>query len=384
MPLRAPLIVGLVALLACRAVAALDAAPRESAAPLPPIRHVFIIVLENQSYAATFGTRSAAPYLATTLTRQGALLTHYYAIGHASLGNYVALVSGQAPNTATQLDCPDFTQFELSSPGLDAHGQAHGAGCVYPVMVRTLPGQLSAAGFTWMAYMQDMGNDPHREAATCAHVALGARETTLLAQVGDQYAAKHNPFVYFHSIIDDRARCDAHVVNLTRLLQDLKTSAATANYVFITPNLCSDGHDAKCVDGRRGGLAAIDAFLKEWVPLITRSPAFAADGMLIITFDESDGSGADGSSACCAELPLPGARFKPGFNGPGGGRIGAVVISPFVKPGTVTAEPYNHYSLLRTVEQLFGLAPLGYAGEPRLKVFGPDVFTAAARHPPAQ
>ena len=85
---------GLVALLACRAAAALDAAPRVSGASLAPIRHVFIIVLENQSYAATFGAQSAAPYLATTLAREGALLTHYYAIGHASLDNYIALISG--------------------------------------------------------------------------------------------------------------------------------------------------------------------------------------------------------------------------------------------------------------------------------------------------
>jgi phosphatidylinositol-3-phosphatase len=381
---RARLIMGLVALLACRAALGLDAAPRESAAPLPPIRHVFIIMLENQSYAATFGAQSAAPYLATTLAREGALLTHYYAIGHASLGNYIALISGQAPNGATQLDCADFTEFILSAPGLDAHGQAHGVGCVYPPMIRTLPGQLAAAGLSWKAYMEDMGNDPHRDAATCAHVAIGAREITQLAQVGDQYAARHNPFVYFHSIIDDRAGCDAHVVNLARLAQDLQESATTANYIFITPNLCNDGHDAMCVDGRRGGLAAINEFLKKWVPLITHSPAFLADGLAVVTFDESDGAGAEGSSACCGELPLPGATFMPGFKGPGGGRIGAVVLSPFVKPGTVSAVRYNHYSLLRTVEEIFGLPPLGYAAEPNLKVFGPDVFTDAARHPPAQ
>jgi hypothetical protein len=375
---------GLMASLACRAALGLDATPRESAAPLPPIRHVFIIMLENQSYAATFGAQSAAPYLATTLARQGALLTHYYAIGHASLGNYIALISGQAPNQSTQLDCADFTEFQLSAPRLDAHGQAHGVGCVYPTMVRTLPGQLAAAGLTWKAYMEDMGNDPRRDAASCAHVAINARETTQLAQIGDQYAARHNPFVYFHSIIDDRATCDAHVVNLARLPQDLHESATTANYIFITPNLCNDGHDALCVDGRRGGLAAINEFLKKWVPLITRSPAFLADGLVIITFDESDGAGAEGSSACCGELALPGATFKPGFKGPGGGRIGAVVLSRFVKPGTVSALPYNHYSLLRTVEQIFGLPPLGYAAEPNLKVFGPDVFTDAARHPPAQ
>src|ERR1700726_67436 len=185
-------------------VAALWCAAPPSTAAAAKVRHVFLIVLENQSYEVTFATESAAPYLAHTLAGQGVLLQNYFAIGHLSLGNYIALVSGQAPNEATQGDCQIFSQFQLSAPGLDAHGQARGVGCVYPPMVRTLPGQLAAAGLTWKAYMEDMGTDPHRDAATCAHVAIGARETTQLAQVGDQYAARHNPFVYFHSIIDDR------------------------------------------------------------------------------------------------------------------------------------------------------------------------------------
>jgi hypothetical protein len=131
-----------------------------------------------------------------------------------------------------------------------------------------------------------------------------------------------------------------------------------------------------CVDGRIGGPKAVDEFLARWVPLIEAAPAFLADGMLIITFDESDGAGAEGSSACCAEKPLPGARFRPGFSGPGGGRVGAIVLSKFVKPGTVSTAPYNHYSLLRTVEAIFGLPYLGYAAEPELRVFGADVFSA--------
>ena len=81
----------------------------------------------------------------------------------------------------------------------------------------TLPDQLEAAGFTWKGYMEDMGNDPARESASCGHVPVGTTETTNGASPRDQYAAKHNPFVYFHSIIDDRARCDAHVVNLVHL-----------------------------------------------------------------------------------------------------------------------------------------------------------------------
>ncbi|HWW33311.1 MAG TPA: alkaline phosphatase family protein [Steroidobacteraceae bacterium] len=355
-----------------------------TASTLPPVRHVFVLVLENMSYSHTFAPDSDAPYLAKTLPAQGVLLTHYHAIGHASLDNYVAMISGQAPNHETQLDCPTFSEFRLSAPGLNRDGQALGAGCVYPPIVKSLPDQLEAAGLSWRAYMEDMGNDPRRERATCGHVPLGAADPTSVARRGDQYAAKHNPFVYFHTIIDDAARCDARVVNLTRLPADLAAAAATPNFVFITPNLCSDGHDPQCVDGREGGLVAINAFLTRWVPLILNSAAFRADGLLIVTFDEADGIGAEGSGACCGEKPLPGARYAPGFNGPGGGRVGAVVLSPFVKAGRVSAVPYNHYSLLRTIETLFGLKPLGYAASPGARVFGSDVFSGAAPHPPAR
>lgn len=369
------------------AVGVLALAARGAAAapqPLPPIRHVFVLLLENQSYGVTFGAASPARYLARTLTRRGALLTHYYSIGHASLDNYIALVSGQAPNEATQLDCPTYANFIPASARLDAYGQLPGTGCVYPRMVATLPDQLEAAGFTWKGYMEDMGNDPSRESATCGHVPLGEPETTTEATTSDQYAAKHDPFIYFHSIIDDQQRCAAHVVNLTRLSADLASPATTANYSFITPNLCNDGHDARCADGRQGGLAAIDAFLRVWVPRIERSPAFRADGLLVITFDESDGAGPEGASACCGEQPLPGAKYRPGLGGPGGGRVGAVVLSPFVKRGSVSQVPYNHYALLRTVEAIFGLSYLGYAAGADLEAFGADVFTAFVRQMPAR
>ena len=354
-----------------------SSAPAAREDTVPPSRHVFVLLLENQSYGVTFGSQSPASYLARTLPARGALLSQYYAIGHASLGNYIALVSGQAPNLATQLDCSTYADFRPSAASLDEHGQLHGSGCIYPRSVPSLPDQLEAAGFTWRAYMEDMGKNPAREPATCGHVRPGATETTNVASAGDQYAAKHNPFVYFHSIIDDQLRCDTHVVNLERLPQDLASVSTTANYSFITPNLCSDGHDVHCIDGRTGGLAAIDQFLRRWVPLIEASPAFGADGLLIVTFDESDGAGAEGSSACCAEKALAGARFQPGFSGPGGGRIGAIVLSKFVRPGTVSTVPYNHYSLLRTVEAIFGLRYLGYAAERDLHIFGADVFSAS-------
>ena len=136
---------------AAAAAAAPDSPPRAPGAqaarePLPPIRHVVVLMLENQSYGVTFGSRSPASYLASTLPARGALLTQYFAIGHASLGNYIALVSGQAPNTATQLDCAAYVDFRASSAALDAHGQLPGSGCVYPRLVPSLPDQLEAAG----------------------------------------------------------------------------------------------------------------------------------------------------------------------------------------------------------------------------------------------
>jgi hypothetical protein len=297
------------------------------------------------------------------------LLRRYYGIGHNSLPNYVALVSGQAPNEATQKDCETYGEFRLARPALDAHGQAIGTGCVYPPTVRTLVDQLESEHFTWRGYMQDLGNDPRRESAGCGHPTIGRKDPTTHIEAKDQYATKHNPFYYFHSIIDDPARCTAQVVNLDQLPHDLATVASTPNFVFITPNLCNDGHDSPCADGASGGPAQLDQFLRRWVPIIANSPAFLADGVLIITFDE----GLE-SSACCGEQGLPGQRHPPGFNGPGGGRVGAVVLSPFVAPGTVSDTPYNHYSLLRWTEDTFGLDHLGYAGDTAVRAFGSDVF----------
>jgi hypothetical protein len=344
------------------------------ATALPPIHHVFILMLENETASVTFSSTPPSPYLAQTLPAQGALLPNYYGIGHASLDNYIALISGQAPNRGTQLDCPLFSDFQPSQPALDAHGQLPGVGCVYPTLVKTLPDQLEAAGLTWKGYMEDMGKDPQREQATCGHPAVGTSDKTLIATAADKYAAKHNPFVYFHSIIDDQARCDAHVVSLDVFPKNLQHVATTPNYSFITPNLCNDGHDPECIDGGPGGFTAVEAFLRKWVPLITASPAFKKDGLLIVTFDESDSTGPEAATACCGEMSLPGAPKPAGWIGPGGGRIGAVLVSPFINPASVSDVPYNHYSLLRTVEDIFGLAHLGYAAEPDLKPVGKDVF----------
>jgi len=357
---------------------------------LPRIRHVFVIVLENKGYAETFGTPAVDPYLATTLTASGAQLPRYYGIGHFSNPNYIALISGQAPNPSNQSDCQVFADFPAGT-ALGATGQIAGSGCVFPASVPTVTNQLDAAHLTWKAYMEDMGNIPKRESPVCGHPDVGTVDRTQLAVPGDGYATRHNPFVYFHSIIDATSVCNSQVVPLgttsgalppatpagtTGLATDLAVSSTTPNLSFITPNLCSDGHDATCVKqpGAPTAGANIDAFLATWVPKITGSPAFKKDGLLIVTFDEADvtGPGAD-AGACCNEQPGPAAAL-PGLTGPGGGRTGTVLISPFIRPGTVSNVPYNHFSTLGTIENLFGLSRLGQAATVSA-TFGRDVFT---------
>jgi len=331
-----------------------------------------VINLENKSYNETWGASSPATYLNQTLRPKGELLGNYYGIGHASLDNYLAQISGQAPNPSTQADCVRYVDFE--STGTADHQQALGKGCIYPPAVTTIADQLTAAGKTWKSYAEDMGNST-LQPKTCRHPAIGSPDPTVLARKGDQYATRHNPFVYFHSIIDSPA-CQADVVPLDRLAADLGSTDTTPNLAYVTPNLCNDGHDAPCVDGQPGGLTSADTWLSQWVPRILASPAFAKDGMLVITFDEAELSGpATDASACCNTPPAPNSRL-PGLTGPGGGRVGALILSRAVKPGSVVDTAYNHYGLLCSMEDAFGLAHLGFAGAPGMPCFGKDVYSA--------
>jgi hypothetical protein len=372
----------------------------------PPIRHVFVIVLENEGFDTTFGPQSKAPYLSTVLTQKGALLTQYYGTGHASLDNYIAMVSGQAATPDTRNDCQTYADFVLT--GFTVDGQAIGHGCVYPSSVRTIADQLTLDGKTWRAYMGDMGNDPARESSTCGHPVLNQTDHTQSAEapspsvpLGDQYASRHNPFVYFHSIIDS-PDCSTGVVNLNQLTADLKSARNTPNLVFITPNLCDDGHDGPCVNGQPGGLVSADAFLQKWIPQIMNSPAYKDDGLIVVTFDEGEIGVTPNPNGgfliaapglfCCNEQPGPNLGSFPQsssigpytltFQSYGGDRTGAVLISRFIKPGTVADTPFNHYSLLKSLEDIFDTDEyLGYAGAPGLLgFFGPVSSDIALRH----
>jgi hypothetical protein len=351
--------------------AAAPAAPAAAAlarparpAYVPKIRHVFVINIENKGYTETWGPGSAAPYLARHLRNQGVLLNSYYGTAHNSLPNYLAQISGQAPNPSTQLDCQTYSAWTSAGPD-QAPGQAVGSGCVYPSSVRTLPRQLTGVGLSWRGYMQQMRRP-------CQHPSIGSPDPTQHATLGHNYAVRHNPFMYFNSIVRHQRYCDGHVKPLAQLKHDLKRGRTTRNLTYITPDLCRDGHDDPCANKQKGGLTQVNSFLKRWVPRILASRAFQRNGMLVITADESDSPLSD-ASACCGEQTGPNTT-TPGLTGPGGGKVGALVISHWTKPGTWSTTPYNHYSLLASIEEIFRLPKLGMAGVSGLDVFGLDVY----------
>jgi hypothetical protein len=349
-----------------------------SSSKLPPVKHVFVIMLSDQPYASVFGPASSAPYLSHTLERRGQLLVRYYAVAHEQLANEIAIVSGQGPTAETAANCPTYSDIAPATVGADE--QITGQGCVYPSSTETLPGQLAAKHLTWRAYIEGMGEGAGASAAggVCGHPVLGAADPTAAATppAGQTYATWRNPFVYFQALIGSSA-CASNDVGVNKLASDLSNPRDTPNFAYIAPDLCNDGSPTPCAGGAPAGLGPAEGFLKRVVPEITGSKAYKENGLLVITVDQAPSSGAFAdSSSCCAQPSFPNLPASSSPLGPkGGGQVGALLLSPFIKQG-VSQEPYNHFSLLRTVEDLFDLDHLGYAGLSKVSSFEPAIFSA--------
>ncbi len=351
------------------------------AAKLPAIAHVFVIMLSDEPYAATFGPESTAPYLAKTLEQKGTLLPRYYAVAHQQLANGIALLSGQGPTPATAANCPTFAPLAPGTPG--GEGQALGEGCVYPLTTPTLPEQLEVKQLTWHAYVQGLGEGAGAPAA-CSRPALGQPDPTAATPPPSQpYATFRNPIVYFEGLASSPT-CTADDTGLAALDGDLASAARTPSLSYIVPDRCHDGSPGPCPGGGPGGLPAADSFLEAVVPKIVASKAYREAGLLVITTDEAPSSGefAD-SSSCCGQPRFPNMPAPSGVAASlppeGGGQVGALLLSPYVKAHTVSQEPYNHFSLLRTIEDLFKLKHLGYAGGAKVSSFEPSLFTAPSK-----
>jgi phosphatidylinositol-3-phosphatase len=327
------------------------ATPSETLPEAGRIKHVFVISLASSGYDAAFGPTPQMPYLASTLRPQGELLAGYSLLDGAALPNGIAAVSGQPPNAETKANCATFGEFPARA-ALDDSGVVPGDGCVYPVEALTLADQLVSGRFRWGAYMEGMVDETGKP-DTCAHPDFGGVDEP----VQGGYAARFNPFVYFHSLLD-LGDCAVNDVALTELSADLRKVDSTPNFALISPNLCNAGVAGQCPAGAPDGAASADAFLSKWVPTILESPAYEKDGLLVITFGEVNP--VDPASGA------PPVEDKP--------KVGALLVSRFVSPGATDSAPYDPYSLLRTIEDLFGLDHLGLAGGAEVKSFAPRLL----------
>jgi phosphatidylinositol-3-phosphatase len=333
---------------------------------LPPVKHVFLIMLGENSYEEAFGASSPAPYLAQTLAAKGELLSNYYAVTKGVLANQIALLSGQGPTVETAAGCPTFADIV---PGtISVEGQVEGVGCDYPAATATLPGQLAEKKLSWKAYVED-------------RVAPCMREE-----------GSRDPLVYFHSLTD-QPECTRNDVSLEQLAPDLKTATKTPALSYIVPNACHAGGEVPCEPGQPAGALAAEEFLKRIVPALGASPAYKEGGLIAITSAQARQTGLTPDASSCCISPaypnLPAEAAPKVATGPvkssgGGGRVGLLLLSPFVAPGTKNESGYfNHFSLLRSIEELFELEPVGYAAEEALTAFDSTVYNAETSPAPS-
>jgi phosphatidylinositol-3-phosphatase len=331
---------GFFALAACYAGGAL-------ADPMPRYRHIFVIVAENESFDQIAG-RAEAPRL-NALAKEYGLATKFYGEVHPSEGNYVAMLGGDTfgihdddawfcePHTIS-MSCP-----HAMLPGYASHS----------ISAPSLMDQFAAAKLTWKGYFEDLPAPGSLDIYGSGSGTPGAP--------AELYAAKHNGFVNFERVRKD-PELARKIVPLGQLAADLAEHAAP-NYAHIVLNQCNDMHGlwnpgslADCKDAdalvRRG-----DAAIGSVVDRIVAAPlwAKAENAAIVITWDESGGN-SQGEEGCCGFDPGSAANF-------GGGHVPTIVITNHGPRHVVDAEPYNHYSLLRTTEEAFGIGEyLGFAG----------------------
>jgi hypothetical protein len=314
--------------------------PEEPEAQAGRVKHVFVVSLASPGYEASWvAATTQMPYLTTTLRPQGDLLSNYSLLDPASLPNSIATIGGQAPTAATKANCPDYGT------------------CVYPAETLGLPDQLGIAQFTWRGYIEGMVNPETGQPDNCVYPQPGAPAETAVGG----YTATLNPFVYFHSLLD-LGDCSANDVPATGLEKDLKKVDSTPNYSYIAPTPCNSGIPGQCVPGTPEGPAAADAYLAQLVPKILASPAFKKDGLLIVTFGAAN--------PVTAADPVTGAPAVPATSL----KVGALLVSPFLVPGSTDGVAYNPYSLLKSSEDLFGLSYLEKAKGKKVRSFAPALL----------
>jgi hypothetical protein len=273
----------------------------------PAYRHVVWILEENSSYGDIIGSPSA-PYL-NSLARQCGVASNYHNISHLSLPNYLGLTDGASLSALSPFldDCSPSPSCEVTTDNL------------YEQAVR-------AGG--WKGYAESMPSNCDRGYA-------------------GQYAPRHNPAVYYTELTSC-ARDDVALgpIAHSALIQEFSEQSTAPAFALVTPNLCDDMHgNTGCPDDLT---LAGDSWLKRWIPRLTATPVYrSGDTAIFIVWDEGAG-GTVGEN--CVMNTTDQSCHVPLF-----------VVAPSVRPGTFVNAPLDHYSLLKTTEELLGYPELGLA-----------------------
>ncbi len=298
-------------------------------AAMPRYQHIFVIVEENKDYDHVVGNPDA-PVL-TQLAKTYGVASQFFAETHPSEPNYVALVGGYTYGIRDD-------DAYYCKPGDSRRACTHSGRPGYvdhTIDAPSLATQFERAGLTWKEYEESLPSPGS------------------LAVVSGFYAAKHSGFINFSSVQNDPNR-GKHIVGFDSLERDIQRGDLPS-FALIVPNVCNEMHGSDSDDAppdcRYEHFGALvhrgDAEVGTLVREIMRSPAWTSQGnaAIVITFDEDDGGGTQG---CCGASAADPANA-------GGGHIPTIVVTNHGPRGETDSTPYSHYSLLRTIEDAFGI-----------------------------
>jgi hypothetical protein len=277
-------------------------------------RHVFVIMMENTGFDTLIGNPNApfTNFLAST----SGFAKNYFGVTHPSQPNYIAATSGSTNGV------PDDNDITINVPNI--------------------VDQLESHHKSWKGYMQSF--------SLCA--------TPLDHACGNQlYERKHNPFVTYADVQSSAARL-ANIVDYSEFATDLANDTVP-NYSWISPDQCHDMHGRAATPADPCDFSQIqpliqsgDSFLAGAVGAIMSSRAWREGSLIFIVWDESDftNSGPFGfgdTSGCCD-------------SNPGGGHVVGLVISNSLPSPRTSNTPFNHISMLATIQDIFHLGCLGF------------------------
>ena len=304
---------------------------------VPHYQHIVEIMMENTSYATIIGN-SNAPQINALADRYG-LATNYFGVTHPSEPNYMANIGGSF------FGVQDDNQFYCTPALASTDPNCAGTTVDHTVTAQNLADQLTAAGKTWKGYFQSLPAVPSKGVIMTGPNANGPYTFKSPSNSVALYASKHNPFVNFTGT----QGALANMVPDTQLATDL-AAGKLANFSLVVPDQCHDMHGTGTCTSTNGLISAGDTYAGNTVHEIMNSQAWdQGNNAIVITWDEDDfsDSGQPGTGCCGAD--------------PGGGHVVTIVITNQGEQHITDNTPYNHYSLLLTMEDAFGLPCLQHA-----------------------